>query len=147
MTVQCQICRMQRVYTHSNEHFEVFTTVLAPHGEWNHIISYQWEQSRCSRSDVYNVNYWFLSLRFHILWTVHLLQDLFMCPWVKEFFCMSAWVTKKKSKFLCWFISPLPPSFQGGVDTEQRLQRQVPLHLHLLLSTCNSLQVLNSLPY
>lgn len=31
---------MQRVYMHSTEHFEVFTTVLAPQGEWNHIFIY-----------------------------------------------------------------------------------------------------------
>lgn len=29
--------KMQRVYMHSNEHFEVFTTVLAPRGELCHI--------------------------------------------------------------------------------------------------------------
>lgn len=29
--------KMQRVYMHSNEHFEVFTTVLAPRGELGHV--------------------------------------------------------------------------------------------------------------
>lgn len=29
-----QISKMQHIYMHSNEHFEVFTTVLAPQGEW-----------------------------------------------------------------------------------------------------------------
>lgn len=41
-SVQCQIFKMQRIYMHSNEHFEVFTTVLAPQGEWNHICSEVW---------------------------------------------------------------------------------------------------------
>lgn len=32
-----KVVKMQRVYMHSNEHFEVFTTVLAPRGELCHI--------------------------------------------------------------------------------------------------------------
>lgn len=39
---KCQIFKMQRIYMHSHEHFEVFTTVLAPQGEWNHICSEAW---------------------------------------------------------------------------------------------------------
>lgn len=40
---KCQcIFKMQRIYMHSNEHFEVFTTVLAPQGEWNHVCSEVW---------------------------------------------------------------------------------------------------------
>lgn len=31
------IFKMQHIYMHSHEHFEVFTTVLAPQGEWNHV--------------------------------------------------------------------------------------------------------------
>lgn len=39
---KCQIFKMQRIYMHSNEHFEVFTTVLAPQGEWDHSCSEVW---------------------------------------------------------------------------------------------------------
>lgn len=39
---KCQILKMQRVYMHSNEHFEVFTTVLAPQGESYHICKRVW---------------------------------------------------------------------------------------------------------
>lgn len=35
-----QIFKMQRVYMHSTEHFEVFTTVLAPQGEWRRVLIY-----------------------------------------------------------------------------------------------------------
>lgn len=44
-SAQCASVRswkMQRIYMHSNEHFEVFTTVLAPHGEWDYICSEVW---------------------------------------------------------------------------------------------------------
>ncbi|AWP20682.1 putative ribosome biogenesis regulatory protein -like [Scophthalmus maximus] len=33
---KCQIFKMQRIYMHSHEHFEVFTTVLAPQGRYRY---------------------------------------------------------------------------------------------------------------
>lgn len=39
---KCQILEMQRVYIHSSEHFQVFTTVLAPQGELNRVCSGMW---------------------------------------------------------------------------------------------------------
>lgn len=101
---------MQRVYMHSNEHFEVFTTVLAPQGESYHICRRVWRSMTLCAGECKVT--WHLEIMNHFFVITHrlllhrkagLLSNCCPCILCEEI--LMRLCINKFFIFFCWFIS------------------------------------------
>lgn len=126
---KCQILKMQRVYMHSHEHFEVFTTVLAPQGESYHICRRVW-RSMTLRAGECKVT-WHSEIMNHLCFVI---ADRLLLHWKAGWLCncCPCILCEEILMRLCinnfFFFLLIHFSLTGsqeGIDSGQRLRRQV----------------------